>query len=70
MLAVSYAWTFDPGPILAVAVAGTIYVARWLRVRRTNGPRGAGAWRLVSFLAGPDGGWVNTQVFRVNGGFA
>jgi 3-oxoacyl-[acyl-carrier protein] reductase len=24
----------------------------------------------VSFLAGPDGGWVNTQVFRVNGGFA
>jgi cytochrome c oxidase assembly factor CtaG len=52
LLAVSYAWTFDPGPILAVAVAGTIYVARWLRVRRTNGPRGAGAWRLVSFLAG------------------
>ena len=25
---------------------------RWLRVRRTNGPRGAGGWRLVSFLAG------------------
>lgn len=24
----------------------------------------------VSFLAGPDGGWVNAQVFRVNGGFA
>jgi 3-oxoacyl-[acyl-carrier protein] reductase len=24
----------------------------------------------VSFLAGPDGGWVNAQVFRANGGFA
>jgi len=24
----------------------------------------------VSFLAGPDGSWVNAQVFRVNGGFA
>jgi len=24
----------------------------------------------VSFLAGPDGGWVNAQVVRVNGGFA
>jgi 3-oxoacyl-[acyl-carrier protein] reductase len=25
---------------------------------------------VVSFLAGPDGGWVNAQVVRVNGGFA
>jgi 3-oxoacyl-[acyl-carrier protein] reductase len=24
----------------------------------------------VSFLAGPDGGWVNGQIVRVNGGFA
>ncbi|RZI63766.1 MAG: SDR family oxidoreductase, partial [Variovorax sp.] len=24
----------------------------------------------VSFLAGPDGAWVNSQVLRVNGGFA
>jgi 3-oxoacyl-[acyl-carrier protein] reductase len=24
----------------------------------------------VSFLAGPDGGWINGQVLRVNGGFA
>ncbi|MGV2463796.1 UNVERIFIED_CONTAM: short-chain dehydrogenase, partial [Pseudomonas aeruginosa] len=23
-----------------------------------------------SFLAGPDGTWVNSQVLRVNGGFA
>ena len=26
--------------------------------------------RVVSFLAGPDGGWVNAQVVRANGGFA
>ena len=26
--------------------------------------------RAVAFLAGPDGGWVNGQVLRVNGGFA
>lgn len=25
---------------------------------------------VVSFLAGPDGGWVNAQVIRANGGFA
>ncbi|WP_239031805.1 SDR family oxidoreductase [Paroceanicella profunda] len=25
---------------------------------------------VVSFLAGPDGGWVNGQVLRANGGFA
>ncbi len=24
----------------------------------------------VSFLAGPDGAWVNSQVLRANGGFA
>jgi 3-oxoacyl-[acyl-carrier protein] reductase len=26
--------------------------------------------RLVSFLAGPEGGWINSQVLRANGGFA
>jgi 3-oxoacyl-[acyl-carrier protein] reductase len=26
--------------------------------------------RIVSFRAGPDGGWVNGQVLRANGGFA
>lgn len=25
---------------------------------------------VVSFLAGPDGGWVNAQILRTNGGFA
>ena len=26
--------------------------------------------RVVSFLAGPNGGWVNSQIVRVNGGIA
>jgi 3-oxoacyl-[acyl-carrier protein] reductase len=26
--------------------------------------------RVVSFLVGPDGGWINAQVLRANGGFA
>ena len=26
--------------------------------------------RVVAFLAGPDGGWINSQVIRANGGFA
>ncbi|MBF6617887.1 MAG: SDR family oxidoreductase [Candidimonas sp.] len=26
--------------------------------------------RVVSFLVGPDGGWINSQVVRANGGFA
>jgi NAD(P)-dependent dehydrogenase (short-subunit alcohol dehydrogenase family) len=26
--------------------------------------------RVVSFLAGPEGGWINSQVLRVEGGFA
>lgn len=25
---------------------------------------------LVSFLAGPEGGWINSQIIRANGGFA
>jgi len=25
---------------------------------------------VVAFLAGPDGGWINSQVIRANGGFA
>ena len=25
---------------------------------------------VVAFLAGPEGGWVNGQVVRANGGFA
>ncbi|MNL84226.1 3-oxoacyl-[acyl-carrier-protein] reductase FabG [compost metagenome] len=25
---------------------------------------------VASFLAGPDGGWINAQILRANGGFA
>jgi 3-oxoacyl-[acyl-carrier protein] reductase len=25
---------------------------------------------IISFLAGSDGGWINAQVIRTNGGFA
>ena len=25
--------------------------------------------KVVSFLAGPEGGWINAQVLRANGGF-
>jgi 3-oxoacyl-[acyl-carrier protein] reductase len=25
---------------------------------------------VVSFLAGPDAGWVNAQILRANGGYA
>lgn len=28
-----------------------------------------GIANVVSFLAGPDGEWVNGQVLRINGGF-
>jgi 3-oxoacyl-[acyl-carrier protein] reductase len=43
-------------------------IARQARLERIGQPDEiAGA---VSFLAGPDGGWVNSQVLRVNGGFA
>jgi putative membrane protein len=45
-------WTFEPGAIALVLVAGTLYVRRWRAVRAKDGPRAAGGWRLVSFLAG------------------
>jgi 3-oxoacyl-[acyl-carrier protein] reductase len=37
-------------------------------LERIGEPRDIAA--AVSFLAGPDGAWVNSQVLRVNGGFA
>jgi len=47
-----YSWTFDPGPIIVIAIAVGLYVPRWRKVRRTAGPRGASAWRMLSFVAG------------------
>jgi 3-oxoacyl-[acyl-carrier protein] reductase len=37
-------------------------------LERLGGPEDIAS--VVSFLAGPDGGWVNSQVLRSNGGFA
>jgi putative membrane protein len=49
-----YAWTFAPGAIVAVGVAGAVYAGRWRRVRASGEPdrRGAGVGRLVLFNAG------------------
>jgi cytochrome c oxidase assembly factor CtaG len=47
-----YSWTFDPGVLLAVGLAGYVYVRRWRTVRRSDGARSASVWRLASFLSG------------------
>ena len=59
------------GPYIAskAGVEGLVHVlANELRGR--NVTVNAVAPNLISFLAGPDGGWVNSQVLRANGGFA
>jgi 3-oxoacyl-[acyl-carrier protein] reductase len=43
-------------------------IARMAPLERLGTPEEIAA--AVSFLAGPDGSWVNSQVIRVNGGFA
>jgi 3-oxoacyl-[acyl-carrier protein] reductase len=43
-------------------------IARMAPLERLGMPEEIAA--AVSFLAGPDGSWVNSQVIRVNGGFA
>ncbi|MDX6724007.1 MAG: putative rane protein [Solirubrobacteraceae bacterium] len=45
-------WTFEPGAILLIVVLTGAYVARWRRVRSTEGARGAPVVRLLSFLGG------------------
>jgi 3-oxoacyl-[acyl-carrier protein] reductase len=58
------------GPYIAskAGVEGLVHVlANELRGRDITVNAIAAA---VSFLAGPDGSWVNSQVIRVNGGFA
>jgi putative membrane protein len=49
-MAADTSWTFDPGPLLLIAAASAVYVPRWRRVRRADGPRAAGGWRLASFV--------------------
>jgi 3-oxoacyl-[acyl-carrier protein] reductase len=43
-------------------------LARMAPIERLGTPEDIA--NTVSFLAGPDGGWVNGQIMRVNGGFA
>ncbi|GLQ52091.1 SDR family oxidoreductase [Dyella flava] len=43
-------------------------IAKMAPLERIGTPEEIAA--TVSFLAGPDGAWVNSQVIRVNGGFA
>jgi putative membrane protein len=52
VLAVDLSWSFDPGPILLLALAGGAYGVRWRDARREAGPRAASGWRLASFLSG------------------
>jgi cytochrome c oxidase assembly factor CtaG len=49
---VDTSWTIAPAVLLTVAVYGWVYVARWRKVRRTHGARGAGSGRLVLWFSG------------------
>jgi cytochrome c oxidase assembly factor CtaG len=49
---VDYSWSWDPGILVLLATATGIYVRRWCQARASDGPRGASAWRLISFLGG------------------
>jgi cytochrome c oxidase assembly factor CtaG len=46
------AWTLEPAVLIAIAAALWLYVPRWRLVRAAHGARGAGRWRLVSFVGG------------------
>jgi len=41
-------------------------IAKMIPLGRLGGPEDIAG--VVSFLAGPDSGWINGQVIRVNGG--
>jgi cytochrome c oxidase assembly factor CtaG len=45
-------WTLEPAVLIAIAAALWLYVPRWRLVRAEHGARGAGRWRLASFLGG------------------
>ena len=45
-------WTFEPGVLVAVALAGGVYVRRWRAARAQAGPRAASGWRMASFMGG------------------
>ena len=62
-----------PGPVateLFLKGKTEAQIERIYQIIATRAARPAGGHRdVVSFLAGPDGGWVNGQVLRANGGF-
>lgn len=43
-------WTFAPAILLPIAVCSWLYLRRYREVRRTSGPRGAGARQLAAFI--------------------
>jgi cytochrome c oxidase assembly factor CtaG len=45
-------WSPEPAVLVGLAAALWLYVPRWLAVRAEHGARGAGRWRLVSFVGG------------------
>jgi putative membrane protein len=45
-------WTLEPGAIALVLLLGALYLPRWARVRRADGPRAAPAWRLAAYVTG------------------
>jgi putative membrane protein len=46
------AWSFEPAVLIAIAAALWFYIPRWRLVRAEHGARGAGRWRLASFVGG------------------
>ena len=48
-MAADTSWTLDPGALALIALATTLYVPRWRKVRRTQGARGASVGRLLAF---------------------
>ncbi|HVL97197.1 MAG TPA: cytochrome c oxidase assembly protein, partial [Solirubrobacteraceae bacterium] len=49
---VDASWSFAPVVIASLLAYVAVYAARWRRVRREHGARGAAVWRLVSWVAG------------------
>jgi 3-oxoacyl-[acyl-carrier protein] reductase len=63
-----------PGPVATELFLGDkteeqiVQISKMAPLERLGQPEDIAS--VVSFLAGPDGGWINSQVVRANGGFA
>jgi 3-oxoacyl-[acyl-carrier protein] reductase len=63
-----------PGPVATELFLGdkteeqVVQISKMAPLERIGQPEDIAG--VVSFLAGPDGGWINAQVVRANGGFA